>query len=76
VLLQSVFGSPEHNRAVGGASRQKHMDGTAFDIAISNRDPVHSMRRHGRSGCSASGSTRARGSCTSTSGPQNVLAKT
>ncbi|TYR33467.1 DUF882 domain-containing protein [Mesorhizobium microcysteis] len=32
--------SPEHNRAVGGAKRSKHMEGAAFDIAMSNHDPV------------------------------------
>src|SRR5690606_9966024 len=31
---------PEHNRAVGGATRSKHMDGAAFDIAMANHDPV------------------------------------
>jgi zinc D-Ala-D-Ala carboxypeptidase len=32
--------SPEHNRAVGGATRSKHLDGAAFDIAMANHDPV------------------------------------
>ena len=34
------YRSLEHNRNVGGAPRSKHMDGTAFDIAMSNHDPV------------------------------------
>jgi len=32
--------SPEHNHAAGGATRSKHMDGTAFDIAMANHDSV------------------------------------
>lgn len=30
----------EANRAVDGATRSKHMQGAAFDIAMSNHDPV------------------------------------
>jgi len=40
LIVRSAYRSPEHNRAVGGAKRSKHMDGTAFDIAMSNHDPV------------------------------------
>lgn len=40
LIIRSAYRSPEHNRAVGGAARSKHMDGTAFDIAMSNHDPV------------------------------------
>lgn len=40
LIIRSAYRSPEHNRAVGGATRSKHMDGTAFDIAMSNHDPV------------------------------------
>jgi zinc D-Ala-D-Ala carboxypeptidase len=40
LILRSAYRSPEHNRAVGGATRSKHMDGTAFDIAMANHDPV------------------------------------
>jgi zinc D-Ala-D-Ala carboxypeptidase len=40
LIVRSAYRSPEHNRAVGGASRSKHMDGTAFDIAMANHDPV------------------------------------
>jgi hypothetical protein len=40
LIIRSAYRGPEHNRAVGGAPRSKHMDGTAFDIAMSNHDPV------------------------------------
>ena len=40
LIVRSAYRSPEHNRAVGGATRSKHMDGAAFDIAMSNHDPV------------------------------------
>jgi hypothetical protein len=40
LIILSAYRSPEHNRAVGGASRSKHMAGAAFDIAMSNHDPV------------------------------------
>jgi zinc D-Ala-D-Ala carboxypeptidase len=40
LILRSAYRSPEHNRAVSGAKASKHMDGTAFDIAMSNHDPV------------------------------------
>ena len=40
LIVRSAYRSPAHNRAVGGASRSKHMDGTAFDIAMANHDPV------------------------------------
>lgn len=40
LIVRSAYRSPEHNHAVGGATRSKHMDGTAFDIAMSNHDPV------------------------------------
>ena len=33
LIVRSAYRSPEHNRAVGGATRSKHMDGAAFDIA-------------------------------------------
>jgi len=39
-IVRSAYRSPEHNRAVSGATRSKHMDGTAFDIAMSNHDPA------------------------------------
>ena len=40
LILRSAYRSPEHNRAVKGAPRSKHMYGAAFDIAMSNHDPV------------------------------------
>lgn len=40
LIVRSAYRSPEHNRAVGGAKRSKHMDGAAFDIDMSNHDPV------------------------------------
>ena len=40
LIVRSAYRSPEHNRAVGGATRSKHMDGAAFDVAMSNHDPV------------------------------------
>ena len=40
LIVRSAYRSPAHNRAVGGARRSKHMDDTAFDIAMSNHDPV------------------------------------
>ena len=40
LIVRSAYRSPEHNRAVDGAPSSKHMDGTAFDIAMTNHDPV------------------------------------
>jgi len=40
LIVRSAYRSPEHNRAVGGATRSKHMGGAAFDIAMTNHDPV------------------------------------
>ncbi|PKQ10798.1 MAG: peptidase M15 [Alphaproteobacteria bacterium HGW-Alphaproteobacteria-1] len=40
LIVRSAYRSPAHNKAVGGAPRSKHMDGAAFDIAMSNHDPV------------------------------------
>lgn len=40
LILRSAYRSPEHNRAVGGAPASKHMQGTAFDIAMANHDPL------------------------------------
>jgi hypothetical protein len=40
VIIRFAHCSPEHNRAVDWATRSKHMDSTAFDIAMSNHDPV------------------------------------
>ncbi|MBC7181802.1 MAG: DUF882 domain-containing protein, partial [Roseovarius sp.] len=40
LIVLSAYRSPAHNKAVGGAKHSKHMEGTAFDIAMSNHDPV------------------------------------
>ena len=40
LIVRSAYRSPEHNSAVGGATRSKHMNGAAFDIEMSNQDPV------------------------------------
>ena len=40
LIVRSAYRSPEHNLAVGGATRSKHLDGAAFDIAMANHDPV------------------------------------
>jgi hypothetical protein len=40
LILRSAYRSPEHNRAVKGAPRSKHMIGAAFDIAMANHDPA------------------------------------
>jgi zinc D-Ala-D-Ala carboxypeptidase len=40
LIVRSAYRSPEHNRAIGGAKASKHMDGTAFDIAMVNHDPA------------------------------------
>ena len=40
LIIRSAYRSLEHNRAVGGAKASKHMEGTAFDIAMANHDPV------------------------------------
>ena len=40
LIVRSAYRSPEHNRAVGGAKRSKHLIGAAFDIAMENHDPV------------------------------------
>ena len=40
LIVRSAYRSRAHNKAVGGAPRSKHLDGTAFDIAMANHDPV------------------------------------
>ncbi len=40
MIVLSGYRSPEHNRRVAGARASKHMEGTAFDIAMANHDPV------------------------------------
>ena len=40
MIVTSAYRSPEHNRAVGGASRSLHMQGIAFDIRMENHNPA------------------------------------
>jgi hypothetical protein len=40
LIVRSGYRSPSHNKAVGGAKASKHMDGIAFDIAMSNHNPT------------------------------------
>ncbi len=40
LIVRSAYRSPEHNRAVGGVARSKHLIGAAFDISMANHDPV------------------------------------
>ena len=41
LIVRSAYRSPEHNASLKDASpRSKHMDGTAFDITMSNHDPA------------------------------------
>jgi hypothetical protein len=40
LIVRSAYRSPEHNRAVGDARASKHMEGIAFDIAMTNHDPA------------------------------------
>lgn len=50
LIIRSAYRSPEHNRSVGGATRSKHMDGIAFDVAVANHNPsrfITVAQRHG-----------------------------
>ena len=41
LIVRSAYRSPAHNASLKGAApRSKHMDGTAFDIAMGNHDPA------------------------------------
>ena len=40
IIITSAYRSPEHNRAVGGASRSQHMEGRAFDVMMTNQQPA------------------------------------
>lgn len=68
LIVRSAYRSPEHNRAVGGAKRSKHMEGAAFDIAMANHDPVAFEAAARESGFWGSVFIRARGLCMSTLG--------
>ena len=39
IHVNSGYRSPEHNKAVGGASASKHMEGIAFDCRMAGHDP-------------------------------------
>ena len=39
LILRSAYRSPEHNRAVKGATHSKHMEGIAFDVSMANHNP-------------------------------------
>jgi zinc D-Ala-D-Ala carboxypeptidase len=69
LIVRSAYRSPEHNRAVGGATRSKHMDGAAFDIAMANHDPVAFEAAAREVGFLGFGFYPRSGSCTSTSAP-------
>ena len=40
LIVRSAYRSPAHTQAIGGAPRSRHLDGAAFDIAMTNHDPV------------------------------------
>ncbi|MQQ09119.1 DUF882 domain-containing protein [Epibacterium sp. SM1979] len=39
IILNSAYRSPEHNSAVGGATRSQHLKAKAFDVSMANHDP-------------------------------------
>jgi hypothetical protein len=39
LIIRSAYRSPQHNRAVRGATNSLHMQGIAFDVAMTNHDP-------------------------------------
>jgi zinc D-Ala-D-Ala carboxypeptidase len=40
LILTSAYRSPEHNKRVGGAKNSRHMQGDAFDVMMTNHDPL------------------------------------
>jgi len=44
--VRSAYRRTEFNRAVGGATRSKHLDGAAFDIAMATTIRWCARRRH------------------------------
>lgn len=40
LTIRSAYRSHEHYRAVGGATRSKHLDGADFDISMANHAPM------------------------------------
>ena len=52
-VIVSGYRSPEHNAAVGGAKRSKHMEGIAFDVSMRGHDAEAfraAAARHGFNG--------------------------
>jgi zinc D-Ala-D-Ala carboxypeptidase len=43
MILNSAYRSLKHNRAVGGATASKHMEGIAFDCRMENHNPQEYM---------------------------------
>ena len=39
MIVNSAYRSPQHNAAVGGAEKSRHVAGDAFDISMANHDP-------------------------------------
>lgn len=40
LILNSAYRSPEHNAKVKGAKNSRHMQGDAFDVSMTNQNPV------------------------------------
>lgn len=40
LIITSAYRSPEHNAAVGGAKNSQHLYGKAFDVVMTNHNPV------------------------------------
>ena len=40
LIVHSAYRSPDYNRKVGGAKHSMHLQGAAFDVSMSNHDPV------------------------------------
>jgi zinc D-Ala-D-Ala carboxypeptidase len=44
MVVNSAYRSPEHNRAVGGATHSKHLEAIAFDVRMHGHDPIEYIR--------------------------------